>query len=67
MESESNLKTGLSTGSFDLEQIDYQIMIYQWPQLRHFIFQCWKNRDDEKLLDFLFAIETEDQHLHGGH
>jgi hypothetical protein len=50
-----------------MERIDYEIMIFQWPTLRHFIFQCWKEQNDAKLLDFLFSLDTEDQHLHGGH
>lgn len=50
-----------------LERLDYEMMIVQYPVLRHFIFQCWVVKDDDKLLDFLFSLETEDQHFHTGH
>lgn len=47
-----------------LTQTDYKFLIYRYPVLRHFIFQCWREGDDIKLLDFLFALETDEPRNH---
>jgi hypothetical protein len=56
-----------NNGMRPLEKADYQLMIFQYPVLRHFIFQCWRDRADNHLLDFLFALETDDHIDHPGH
>lgn len=43
-----------------LTKREYQFLMYRYPILKDFILQCWKDHDDDKLLDFLFALETDE-------
>lgn len=52
--------------TFKLDHDKLSWLVYQYPVLRQFILRCWENQDDDKLLDFLFSIETYDCHT-GGH
>ena len=39
-------------------ELNYIYLTIKYPTLKGFFQSCYENNEDEKLLDFLFAIET---------
>lgn len=50
-----------------MDHVDRKLLIYQYPTLRHFIDQCFDNNEAEKVMDFLFSVETHGYEDHRGH
>ena len=47
-----------------MEEIAIYNLMIQYPALREFIISCVKERDLDKLFDFLHAIELEDEFMY---
>lgn len=43
-----------------LEKFDYQQLILMYPTLRSYINKCYQYQTGDELIDFIFALETND-------
>lgn len=53
-------------GEVKMDLVARQMLIYQYPTIRLFIEQCFNSGDEQKVIDFLFSLET-DSVYHKGH